>query len=93
MLANATNSREQRAREGPARTASIRVGSSDMVPVTCRIAMAITAPTTTKNEPDRPCPRTPARYPPRSVFASLGTSAIPPTSVITNAKFASMDII
>ena len=42
--------------------------------------MAITAPRTTKKEPESPWPSTPARYPPRSAFARRGTSAIPPTS-------------
>ena len=57
------------------------------------MAIAITAPTTTKNEPDSPCPNTPAQKPARSVFVSLGTPAMPPTSVITKAKFASTEVI
>ena len=71
----------------------MRVGSSTISPVTACMAMAMTAPTTTKKEPDRPWPSTPAQNPARSDFTSLGTPAIPPTSVMTKAKLASMDMI
>ena len=93
MLAKATRSSELSASAGTERVASIMVGSSIISPVTYCIAIDITAPTTTKNEPASPCPSTPAQKPEFSFFVRRGTSAIPPTRVITNAKFASIEII
>ena len=54
MFAKATRRSDDRPNIGADKVAIISVGSSTILPVTYCIAIAITAPTTTKNEPAAP---------------------------------------
>ena len=93
IFANATNNKELNAKAGKDKAINITAGSVTISPVKYCIAIAITAPITTNKEPDIPCPNTPAQYPPLSVLVILGIHAIPPISVITKAKLASIERI